>query len=105
MAGNDLTPLQEELLNKFALFIVKKGLTPVAIFMLETHKPLSFLGNQLLVFFQPVAESFLPPKEYRAVMELLEDRNNVETFIQIIENTEKEYQKRREENGKEKAGS
>ena len=100
-----MTPLQESILQKLALFIVQKGLTPIAIFLLETHKPLSFLGNQLMVFFQPVAESFLPQEEYRAVMELLEERKNVEVFIQIIEKTEKEYQKRREDNGKEKIGS
>jgi hypothetical protein len=63
-------------------------LTPVAVVMLESSKPLSFVGSQLMVFFQPIVTSLFPFRQYDEVAALLEERANVEALIQKIEKLE-----------------
>jgi hypothetical protein len=79
---------REEILTKIAQKVVDLKLTPVAIVMLESSKPLSFVGSQLMVFLQPVVTSIFPFHQYDEVAALLEDRANVETLIQRIEKLE-----------------
>jgi hypothetical protein len=79
---------REEILTKIAQKVVDLKLTPVAIVMLESSKPLSFVGSQLMVFMQPVVTSIFPFHQYDEVAALLEDRANVEALIQRIEQLE-----------------
>jgi hypothetical protein len=81
---------RDEILNKIAQKVVDLKLTPVAVVMLESCKPLSFVGSQLMVFFQPVVTSLFPFHQYDEVAALLEERSNVESLIQIIERLEDE---------------
>jgi hypothetical protein len=79
---------REEILTKIAQKVVDLRLTPVAIVMLESSKPLSFVGSQLMVFMQPIVTSVFPFHQYDEVAALLEDRANVEALIQKIEKLE-----------------
>jgi hypothetical protein len=79
---------RDEVLNKIAQKIVDLRLTPVAVVMLESSKPLSFVGSQLMVFFQPIVTSLFPFRQYDEVAALLEERANVEVLIQKIEKLE-----------------
>jgi hypothetical protein len=79
---------REEVLTKIAQKIVDMRLTPVAVVMLESSKPLSFVGSQLMVFFQPIVTSLFPFRQYDEVAALLEERANVEALIQMIEKLE-----------------
>jgi len=79
---------REEVLTKIAQKVVDLRLTPVAIVMLESGKPLSFVGSQLMVFFQPIVTSLFPFHQYDEVAALLEERSNVESLIQKIEELE-----------------
>ncbi len=79
---------REEILTKIAQKVVDLKLAPVAIVMLESSKPLSFVGSQLMVFMQPVVTSIFPFRQYDEVAALLEDRANVEALIQRIEKLE-----------------
>ena len=79
---------REEVLTRIAQKIVDLRLTPVAIVMLESGKPLSFVGSQLMVFFQPIVTAVFPFHQYDEVTALLEDRVNVEALIQKIEKLE-----------------
>jgi hypothetical protein len=79
---------RDEVLTKIAQKIVDMRLTPVAVVMLESSKPLSFVGSQLMVFFQPIVTSLFPFRQYDEVAALLEERANVEALIQIIEKLE-----------------
>ena len=81
---------RDEILTKIAQKVVDLRLTPVAIVMLESGKPLSFVGSQLMVFFQPIVTSVFPFHQYDEVAALLEERTNVESLIQIIERLEDE---------------
>ena len=79
---------REEILTKIAQKIVDMRLTPVAVVMLESSKPLSFVGSQMMVFFQPIVTSLFPFRQYDEVAALLEERANVEALIQKIEKLE-----------------
>jgi len=79
---------RDEVLTKIAQKIVDMRLTPVAVVMLESSKPLSFVGSQLMVFFQPIVTSIFPFRQYDEVAALLEERANVEALIQMIEKLE-----------------
>jgi len=79
---------RDEILTKIAQKVVDLRLTPVAIVMLESGKPLSFVGSQLMVFFQPIITSLFPFQQYDEFSALLEDRTNVESLIQMIEKLE-----------------
>lgn len=79
---------REEILTKIAQKVVDLRLTPVAVVMLESSKPLSFVGSQLMVFFQPIVTSLFPFRQYDEVAALLEERSNVESLIQKIEKLE-----------------
>ncbi|MBM3322477.1 hypothetical protein FJY69_03225, partial [candidate division WOR-3 bacterium] len=76
---------RDEILGKIARKVVDLRLTPVAIVILESSKPLSFVGSQMMVFLQPVITAVFPFRQYDEVTALLEDRANVEALIQTIE--------------------
>lgn len=79
-----------EIIAGIARRTVEMRLTPLAIVMLEASKPLSFVGSQLMVFFQPVITAVFPFHMYDEVTALLEDRTNIESLIQAIEKLEEE---------------
>jgi hypothetical protein len=91
MLASEMTAERKtEILGKIAQKIVDLRLTPVAVVMLESSKPLSFVGSQLMVFFQPIVTSVFPFTQYDEIVALLEDRNNAEALIQTIERLEDE---------------
>lgn len=81
---------RDEIFKKIAEKIVDMKLTPVAIVMLESSKPISFVGSQLMVFFQPIYSAVFPARLYNEIATLLEDRENVERLIKEIEKVEEE---------------
>ncbi len=78
------------LMNKIAQKIIDYRLAPVAIVMLESTKPLSFLANQFMIFMQPFYRAFFSFHEYEEITVMLEDRNNIEALICEIERLEEE---------------
>lgn len=86
MLSTNITPERRtEIITKIAQKTVDLRLTPIAIVILESAKPLSFLGSQLMVFFQPIITAIFPFYQYDEIALLLEDRANVELLIQTIE--------------------
>ncbi len=91
MFAADITPeRKKEIINKIARKTVDLRLSPIAIVLLESTKPLSFLGSQLMVFFQPIVTAIFPFHQYEEIAALFEDRTNIETLIQTIEQMEEE---------------
>jgi hypothetical protein len=100
-------PEHKEVMDRFARKIIDWRMTAPAILFLESAKPLSFLGNQALVFFQPMVQSIFNFKTYDEVVEILEDRDNLEYLLSKIEEleaersrAEKEEKKRRREDAR-----
>lgn len=91
----EVTPERaRELAAKIAHQIVKRKLSVPAIMFFESVKPLSFVGSQALIFFQPMVQAFLNRREYDEFALMMEDRENVELLLQEIERQEAEWQAR-----------
>jgi hypothetical protein len=90
------------LINKIAQKVIDYRLSPVAIIFLESSKPLSFLGNQFMIFMQPFYRALFSFREYEEIAAMLEDRQNVEALICEIERLEekRDEQKRTEKNSR-----
>ena len=74
-----------ELIGKIAKKVVDMRMVVPAILFLESVKPLSFIGSQVMVFFQPFFRAFFSVREYDEIAVILEDRENVERLILAIE--------------------
>ena len=60
-------------------------MTVPAILFLESVKPLSFLGSQALLFFEPMVRAFFAVPDYDRVAALLERRESLEALLVRIE--------------------
>ena len=86
-----------EFMEKIAKEIVQRQLTVPAIIFLETIKPLSFLGNQLLIFANPIVSLVVRTGNYYKFVRMIEDRENVEKLtVAIEEESALEVQRQRE---------
>jgi len=95
----ELSPARrDELVAKLAGAVVSRNLTAPAIFFLESMKPLSFIGSQVMVFLDPLVRAVFDIKGYNDVRLMLERRENVDLLLQEIERQDAALRaKRREE--------
>ena len=77
---------EKDILNDFAIKIVERNLSVVAIFFLESTKYVSFIGGQFLVFLGPISTMFVNDKKYYQFINLIEKKENIEYLINQIEN-------------------
>ena len=80
----------EALLDRIAAATVRWGMAVPAIFMLESSKPLSFVGSQFLHFLSPIVHTVLDARELDRLAVMLERRETVEELIRRIERAENE---------------
>lgn len=99
-----LTPRQQEILDKLAQKVVVWKMTVPAIMFLETAKPLSYVGSQAMVFFEPMVKAVFNVAEYDEVRILMEDRRNVEELLTRIERFDREAVEKEKAEKKEKKG-
>lgn len=81
---------REELLEKIANGIVKRGMSVPAVLFLEMHKPLSFLAGQGLIVASPFVAPLVGYENLRAGTRLLADRENIERLIRRIEDKDQD---------------
>lgn len=94
---------RDELMGKISRAIVERNLTAPAIFFLESTKPLSFIGSQVMVFFDPLVRSIFNFQGYNDVRLALEERENVDRLLVAIESYDAEWRaemKRQKKNRK-----
>jgi hypothetical protein len=87
-------PEDEALIAKVAERVARMRLTVPAIFMLESSKPLAFLGGQLLIFLEPFVQTLFNFAQYQRFALLMEDRDNWERLLRKLEDLEAEYSER-----------
>jgi hypothetical protein len=75
----------DALVAKIAKAIVEREMTVPAIMLIESVKPLSFLGNQLLIFLNPIVSLVISSKDYYTFVRMIEDRDNLEKLLVAIE--------------------
>ncbi len=78
----------EKDLDRLALRLHRMGLGSVAIFFLESMKPLSNVFLNLGVFGRPILDVFIPQDLYDRLLAVLEDREQVEYLIDKLEELE-----------------
>ena len=110
------TPEQQELIDKFAHWVVKKGLTVPAIIAIETGKPLNWITSQAMLIGEPAVWALDPMlkaafkfshKDYLVMQKLLENRWANEVILQTLEKLDviakdKEYEIKKEQKAKRK---
>ena len=67
--------------ERLARLITRWGLATPAILFLEANKPLSFVGSQALLLFQPMTDLFMAPELTADLAALFADRDRLETLI------------------------
>lgn len=74
-----------DFIEQVALKINRLGLNAPAILLLEAHKPLSFMGSQLLLVAQPTLNLFLSSRLVDNAVTLLADPDQLEALIAQLE--------------------
>lgn len=80
---------RDELINKVAEQVVKRGLETPATFFVEMNRPLSFIGGQALVFIAPVLGVIFDQRTIEEFARLMEDRKNIDRLLDKIEDLSK----------------
>ncbi|MDD2942973.1 MAG: hypothetical protein PHC51_08425 [bacterium] len=65
--------------------IHRAGLTQFAIFLLEAHRPLRGLLNQVCLAFSPLSLPLLGEARQKLILELLNDDHSIEELLQALE--------------------
>jgi len=73
------------LIERLAQKVSRWGLTAPAILFLEANKPFSFIGSQVLLFFQPLLGFLLGDEVIGGYAQLLDDQANVERLLHLLE--------------------
>jgi len=80
------TPEDYDILcRKIAKMVVQRDLTVPAIMFLESIKPVSFLGSQMLVFANPVVSLIVQSGDYYRFVRMIDNRENLEKLTVAIE--------------------
>lgn len=78
-------PEREQFLEKLAGSICDRGMATPAMFLLESVKPLNFIGSQVLYALGPVASLVIEPSKIEKMAEALEDRTTIDRLLDKIE--------------------
>lgn len=76
---------RQDLIDRLARRAAQMHLAAPAILFLEMHKPLAFLGAQIVWLAQPFLCLWWKPGDVHDVACLLEDRASVEALIERLE--------------------
>ena len=76
----------EALLLAVARRVAQFRMEVPAVLFLESVRPLSFVGSQAMVFFQPFAQSLFPWTQYERFTQLVAERENLDRLTRLIEN-------------------
>ena len=82
---------ERQIAERLADFVVRRRMTPAALMALESGRPLSFIGSQVLVFFAPFATFLFSSQEYDRLTRVLEKRRGVDLIIDAITAREAEH--------------
>jgi hypothetical protein len=74
-----------------AHLIARWGLVTPAITFLEANKPLSFVGSQALLMFQPITDFFVARELSMDLATLLADRDRLELLLARLETVQTEH--------------
>ena len=82
--GQQLTPRQEEILDKIARKVIYWKMSVPAILFLESVKPLNYIGSQMMAFFEPFVQTLFSWKDYEDFRKMMEERGTIEILLKKI---------------------
>ncbi len=74
-----------EILDQLADFVVKRKLDIIAVFMIESTRPLHYLGAQAVIFFEPFLNIIFDNKKILLFREAMEESQYVDYLLDRIE--------------------
>jgi hypothetical protein len=97
--ATELSPERADyLIDKLANWVISHKLETPAILLLESVRPLSFIGSQMwLMYGVPLLGMVVDERESSEYGLLFEDRENLEALIRKIETLAREADKRKKE--------
>jgi hypothetical protein len=78
-------PADEEILDRIAAEVVRRGMVTPAVFFVELNRPLSFLAGQAAHVLFPFLAPLLGSGPARQLANLLEEPSNVDRLLDRIE--------------------
>ena len=87
-----------EIIEKISSFIVSRKMGAAAILVIESLRPLNYIGSQLMYFLAPFAEVIFNPKEYQELAALIENREYVKLLIDRIDEMDEEMYREERKN-------
>ena len=76
---------RDDIIDKIAAEVTKRGMTVPAVLFLEMHKPLGFLAGQSLIVGAGFIAPLVGPKNLQHWAKLIENPDDVERLIRRIE--------------------
>ena len=73
-----------QLVERLARFVVRRRMTVPVLMVLETGRPLNFIGSQFLAFLAPFLTLIFSQTEYDRFVRLLDKRKSVDLIIDAI---------------------
>ena len=97
--ATELSPERADyLIDKLANWVISHKLETPAVLLLESVRPLSFIGSQMwLMYGVPLLGMVVDERETSEYGLLFEDRENLEALIRKIETMAREADKRKKE--------
>ena len=77
-------PREREVAARLAQFVARRQLVTPALMLLESGRPLNFVGSQVLAFLAPFATLIFSPEEYEVLVRLLERRQGIDVLIEAL---------------------
>ena len=81
---------QQIIVDKVCREVVKRRLALPAQILLETFRPLNYIGSQVMHFFQPIISAVLTVDGYTEFSNFLEQRGSVDYLCNRINEIESE---------------
>ncbi len=82
------TEPQRKVVDRVCLEIVRRHMSTPGLIFLETFRPLSYVGSQVLHFFQPIVSAVLRGEGYQHFTDFLEQRGSIDYLCERIEKLE-----------------
>ncbi|MFN0198259.1 MAG: hypothetical protein ACKVT0_16045 [Planctomycetaceae bacterium] len=82
---------EQELVDRFASWVVRRRMTGPALLCLEMSRPLNYVGSQSLHFLKPFLSPFCDTKSCENLAKLLDNRASVEFISRRLEQLETQH--------------
>lgn len=86
------TPAQRELIDRLCREVARRRLTTPALVLLESWRPLHYVGAQVMHFFAPMLAVVFTANQHEEFARFLEQRGAVEYLTRRLEQVEREGQ-------------